>query len=376
MPEGSLKSKTLKAETEDQLQELLRNQRRTDGLPVILPTQERVESMLEVAAFAGFERDIVIGQVGPNMGFATIEKIAINAVMAGCQPEQMPVVIAAISAICDPRLDMTEVQATTHLLTPLLIINGPAVQDCGIASGSGALGYGHTANLCIGRAVRLCLINLGGTWPGISDMSLLGQPGMISYCLGEAEESSPFEPLHVSLGYPAESSVVTVTCVGAPHSIMAVMDADDPNSANRLLELLAITIASEGNNSAVVGTGTIVVCLTPDHAKVLSEAGYNRRRIQEELTRRAHHPARYVHELRYGPNHAVVKALKDPDDPHYAIGSPASVLVFVAGGLGLYSYVMLPWCRGTHENPYVSKEIVFSDMCDFGGPIEVVVAPA
>jgi hypothetical protein len=176
----------------------------------------------------------------------------------------------------------------------------------------------------------------------------------------------------MSLGYPAESSVVTVTCVGAPHSIMAVMDADDPNSANRLLQLLAITIASEGNNSAVVGTGTIVVCLTPDHARVLSEAGYNRRRIQEELTRRAHHPARYVHELRYGPNHAVVKALKDPDEPHYAIGSPDSVLVFVAGGLGLYSYVMLPWCRGTHENPYVSKEIVFTDMCDFGSPVEVV----
>jgi hypothetical protein len=160
-------------------------------LPVILPTQERVEAMLEVGAFAGFERDIVIGQVGPNMGFATIEKIAINAVMAGCQSEHMPVVVAAISAICDPRLDMTEVQATTHLLTPLLIINGPVVRDCGIASGSGALGYGHTANLCIGRAVRLCLINLGGTWPGISDMSLLGQPGMISYCLGKPRNRAP-----------------------------------------------------------------------------------------------------------------------------------------------------------------------------------------
>jgi hypothetical protein len=102
---------------------------------------------------------------------------------------------------------------------------------------------------------------------------------------------------------------------------------------------------------------------------------YNRRRIQEELTRRAHHPARYVHELRYGPNHAVVKAIKEPDEPHYAIGSPDSVLIFVTGGLGLYSYVMLPWRRGTHENPYVSKEIVFTDMCNFGGPGEVAAAP-
>lgn len=369
MFEAVLKSQTFEANTEDELQALLRDQRRTDGLPVILPTPERVELMLQGAELAGFERDIVVGQVGPNMGFATIEKIAINAVMAGCQPEYMPIVIAAMSAICDPQLDMVEVQVTTHQLTPLLIINGPAIQECGIASGSGALGYGHTANLTIGRAIRLCLINLGGTWPGVSDMSLLGQPGMISYCLGEAEQSSPFEPLHVSLGYSANDSVVTVTCVGSPHSVMAVMDADDPSSADRLLQLLAITIASEGNNNAVVGTGTIVLCLTPDHARVLSEAGYSRRKIQEELWRRAHHPARYVHELRYGPNHASVKALlDDPDRPHHAVGSPESILVLVAGGAGLYSYVMLPWCRGTHSNPYISKEIVFYDACEIGGP--------
>lgn len=366
MSEATTRCATLEARSDDELQTLLRTLHRTDGLPVILPTAERVEPMLQAAELAGFERDIVIGMVGPDMGVATVEKIAVNAVMAGCQPEVMPVVIAALAAICDPRLDMAEVQATTHQLTPLLIVNGPAINECRIASGSGALGYGHSANLCIGRAVRLCLINLGGTWPGVSDMSLLGQPGMISYCLGEAEESSPFEPLHVALGFKAEQSVVTVTCVGAPHSVMAVMDADDPTSADRLLQLLAITIASEGNNGAVVGAGTVVLCLTPDHARVLAKAGYDRRKIQQELWRRAHHPARYVHELRYGPNHAVVQAITEPDKPHHAVGSPDDILVTVAGGEGLYSYLMLPWCRGTHGNTFVSKEIVFFDHCEIG----------
>lgn len=140
MHEVAIKSQIFEAGTEDQFQTLLQVQRRADRLPVILPTSDHVERMLQAAELAGFERDIVVGEVGPDMAVATIEKIAINAVMDGCQLKYMPIVIHAMSAICDSRLDVIEVQVTTHQFSPLLIINRPALQECGIASGSGALG--------------------------------------------------------------------------------------------------------------------------------------------------------------------------------------------------------------------------------------------
>ena len=348
----------IQAADEDALREQLVRERRTDGLPVILPTPERVEAMLQAAAFAGLGRDIVLGEVGPNLGEATIEKVAINVVMAGCLPEHLPVVIAAMQALCDPRLDTTEVQVTTHQIAPLLIVNGPAVKEAGLASGFGALGYGHRANLSIGRAVRLCLINLGGGWPGMSDMSLLGQPGMISYCLGEAEDDSPFPPLHTTLGFAADASAVTVTSVGSPHSVQAVLTGDVASDAERLLELLAHTIGGMGNNNAGTASGTIIACLNPDHARALHRAGLTRQDIQAELARRAGNPAGVLQRLRYG------RTVEDPDRIAPAIGDPAQVLVVVAGGQGFYSAVMTPWGGGPHRNTYVTKEIVFYDACD------------
>jgi hypothetical protein len=317
--------------------------------------------MLLVSSFAGLDRDLILGLVGPTMGEATVEKVAINAVMAGCEPQYFPVVIAAIRALCDPRMDTTEVQATTHDLAPLLIVNGPISKEIGISGSYGALGYGHRANLTIGRAVRLCLINLGGGWPGVSDMASLGQPGKLSYCLAEDEENSPFPPLHTSLGFTANQSAVTVTGVGAPHSAMAIPNADDPQSADRILELIARTIASMGNNGSTLGTGTIVVCLNPDHAQVLHQAGHTRESIQQELWRLAVNPTTLVERLRFG---SLAPTDTDPDEVMHAISGPEAVLVFVAGGPSLYTAVMLPWTQGPHRNPYVSVEIVTTDACE------------
>jgi hypothetical protein len=360
------RSGLIRGRSEDELRETLYRMKVTDGLPVILPTPERVEEMLEAAAFAGFDRDLVLGDVGPNLGQATVEKVAINAVMAGCLPDHLPVVIAAVMALCDPRMDTTEFQVTTHQVAPMLIVNGPAVKEAKIACGFGAMGYGHRANLSIGRAVRLCLINLGGVWPGESAMSLLSQPSAIACCIGEDEASSPFEPLHVSLGFAPEASVVTVACVGAPISVIAPPSADESPMGERLLDLIASAIGYVGNNNAASNLGgSIVVILNPDHARALHREGYGRPEIMAELLARAGNPAGYVSRMR-----GAATAPKDPDAFQRAIGGPEKLLVLVAGGPGVYSTVMTSWGGGPHCNAHVSREIIFSDAC------EVELAPA
>ena len=228
----------LSAADEGQALEDLHDRGCTDGLPVVIPTPERVQRMVLAS---GQEADIVLGTMGPGHGVATIENVAIAAVMAGCLPDYMPVVVAAVKAVIDPTFDLTEMQATTHCTAPLIIVNGPARNSCGpIASGTGALGPGHRANASIGRALRLTMINIGKARPGSSDMALLGHPGKFTYCLAEDEEHSPFPPMHVDLGFDAQDSVVTGVGAEAPHSVLYAGDGDDPDGYKILLELLAI----------------------------------------------------------------------------------------------------------------------------------------
>ena len=184
---------TLCALDEEAALEELHNRGCTDGLPVVIPTAERVSRMVLAS---GLEGDMMLGTMGPGHGIATVEKVAIAAV-AGCKPDYMPVVVAAVKAVIDPKFDLTEMQATTHCTAPLIIVNGPARHTCGpIVSGTGALGPGHRANATIGRALRLTMINIGKARPGSSDMALLGHPGKFTFCLAEDEEASPFTPLH------------------------------------------------------------------------------------------------------------------------------------------------------------------------------------
>ena len=181
-------SQRLTALSEESALEQLHEAGCTDGLPVVIPTPARVERMVLAS---GLDGDVSLGQLGPNLGEATVEKAAIAAVMAGCLPDYFPVVVAAVRAVSDPRMDMTEVQATTHNLGPLLIVNGPAVGACGIVSGFGALGPGHRANASIGRAVRLAMINIGGGRPGTSDMALLGHPASSRFAWARTRRPAP-----------------------------------------------------------------------------------------------------------------------------------------------------------------------------------------
>ncbi|MGA1372488.1 MAG: hypothetical protein ACO3Z6_12875 [Pseudomonadales bacterium] len=333
----------------------------TDGLPVVIPTLERVQRLVLAS---GQDGDMVLGTMGPSGGVATVEKVAIAAVMAGCLPDHMPVVMAAIEALIDPAFDLTEMQSTTHCTAPLVIVNGPAREACGgIASGFGALGPGHRANASIGRALRLAMINIGGARPGASDMALLGHPGKFSACLAEDEESSPFAPLHRDFGFTAEQSTVTVIGTEAPHSVLFSPTGDAPEDAARLAELLAIGLANLATNNAQLRNGQAVVILNPEHAAVFGKANLDRAAVQRMIHAHCKHPAETLRRLAGGfaPPASVTGDV-------LAFRAPSDILLLVAGGTGLYSMVFPTWCAGPHVNRFVTKEVMIDAFCEIPLP--------
>jgi len=331
----------------------------TDGLPVIVPTRERVSRMVLAS---GQAPELVLGEMGPGGGVATIENVAVAAVMAGCLPDYMPLVVAAVTAVIDPVFDLTEMQATTHCTAPLIIVNGPARHWCGpVASGFGALGPGHRANASIGRALRLAMINIGGGRPGVSDMALLGHPGKFTYCLAEDEENSPFPPLHVHLGFEPEDSVVTVIGAEAPHSVLYSGDGDDPENHLRLLQMLAFGLANLATNNAVLRNGSAVVVLNPEHAGMLAAAGISRQQVAEKICEYACHPRadveRFASDFAGSASAEVLSCFRGPEQ----------ILVLMAGGTGLYSMVMPSWCAGKHRNSPVSVKVETDQACEVPG---------
>ncbi len=348
--------RVLEATDEHAALEVLHSAGCTDGLPVIIPTIARVDRMVLAT---GMDGDLLLGEMGPSFGAATVEKIAIAAVMAGCLPDHVPVVVAAISAMLRPEFDLSEVQSTTHSIAPLVLVNGPAREFCGIVSGFGALGPGHRANMSIGRAIRLAMINIGGARPGVSDMALLGHAGKLGMVLAEDEEGSPFPPLHTSLGFAAEDAIVTVVGTEAPHSVMSVGDADDPKSATRLLRSIGQTVGNLGSNNAFFHRGIAVVVLNPEHAGILAAAGMSRPDIQAAIFEHSQHLRSELRSL----NPAFAGRGND-DDLLPSVASPLDILVLMAGGAGIYSTVFPSWGAGGHGNPAVSARVELGQACE------------
>ena len=248
----------------------------TDGLPVIPPTAERVERMVD---FAGLPPDEVIAEIAPDEGIATVEKLSIASVMAGCLKEYFPVIIAAVRALAAPEFNLLGIQTTTNPVAPLLVVNGPIRNRLDINCGRGALGPCWRANATIGRAVKLALLNLGGAKPGNVDKAVLGMPGKYSFCLGEFEEESPFEPLHVELGFSPEESVVTV--IGAQGTQNVLASYLNPES---ILKMVADSMKVYGNNNYLIGGGgNPVVVLSPGYAKIFHGAGWTKADIKAWL---------------------------------------------------------------------------------------------
>ena len=212
---------------------------------------------------SGLEADMMLGTMGPGHGIATVEKVAIAAVMAGCLPDYMPVVIAAVKAVIDPEFDLTEMQATTHCTAPLIIVNGPARHTCGpIASGTGALGPGHRANATSAEH-SLTMINIGKARPGSSDMALLGHPGSSPSVWPKMKRTVP-SPAPCEPWFRCGRQCVTVLGSEAPHSVIYAGDGDDPNSYKSLLELLAMGLANPPSNNGTLTGGCATVVLNPN----------------------------------------------------------------------------------------------------------------
>lgn len=349
----------MRAADEASALEMLHAAGMTDGLPVVIPIPDRVAALVLASAL---DADMQLGVMGPAGGVATVEKVAVAAVMAGCLSEHFPVVIAAVKAVLQDEFDLAQMQSTTHCTAPLIIVNGPGRLSCGpIASGFGALGPGHRANASIGRALRLCMINIGGAKPGESDMALLGHPGKFTYCLAEDEEHSPFAPMHEDLGFAADDTVVTVIGAEAPHSVIYSGDADDPDDAKKLLEVLAIGVANMATNNAVLTSGGAVVVLNPEHAKILADAGLKRGDILQRLWELTHYPTQQL------AHFAANFAERISEDNYRCFKRPEDILLLMAGGSGLYSMVMPSWCAGAHQNRYVSQQVELDLYCEIPG---------
>ena len=247
----------------------------SDGLPVIPPTAHRVRAMLDYAQRDASE---LVGYINPDAGSATLEKIAVNAVMAGCLPEYMPVLVAAVQAIIEPGFNIHGLQTTTNPVAPLLIINGPVREQIGLNSGRGTLGPGNRANATIGRAVRLLLLNVGGAKPWSTDMSVHGSPAKYISCMGENEEDSVWEPLHVERGFSSEQSAVTV--VGAQGMSNCLTFYKEPAS---FLNMISSSMADISDHNYLLAAGNPLVVLTPGHAQIFADAGYTKQMVKEAL---------------------------------------------------------------------------------------------
>src|SRR6185436_8584666 len=254
----------------------------TDGLPIVPPTETRVHEFLKQTARDPRE---IVGVLPPRQGEATIEKIAANAVMAGCRPEYLPVILAAIEALADPLFNLDSVQATTHPVATLLVVNGPIARAIGLQAGYNAFGQGFRANVTIGRAVRLVLMNVGGGLPGRGDRATQGTPAKIAYCVAENEAESPWEPLHVEAGLPANTSTVTVFGCEGPHNIQDHYS----NTALGVLLTVAGAMGQAGSNN-LLGRGWPLLSLGPEHAATIAKEGYSKQKVKEFLFEHARYP--------------------------------------------------------------------------------------
>jgi hypothetical protein len=245
----------------------------SDGLPIIPPTTERVERMLQ---HCDRPHDDVVLKIPPRYARATPLRIAANAVMAGCRPEHFPLVIAALEAMADPALNLYGVQATTHPCSTIVLFNGPLAREAGINAGHNAFGPGFPANATIGRAVRLSLFNIGGATPGTGDMATVGTPAKFTYCAAENEAGNPWEPYHVELGFPADVSTVTVLGAEGPHNI----NDHESTTAEGILKTIAGTIAMVGSNNAH-HPSTPIIALGPEHAATIAGEGLKKSDVKQ-----------------------------------------------------------------------------------------------
>ena len=303
-----------------------------DGMPAIMPTEERVRRFVEAAS----RSNELLPPVPPRWVMPTLESLAANAVMAGCRPEYFPVILAALRATAREAYNLHSILATTHPCGNMVMVSGPGRAKLGINAGANCFGQGYRANATIGRAVQLIMLNIGGAKPGTTDRSTQGTPAKYSFCFGENEEESPWEPYRIRHGFAAEDTIVTVLCGEAPHNINDHGSTDGEG----LILTTAESLSQSGTNN-LLGLGPCFVVFSPEHARTLHRDGWTVASIQEALYERSK-----VHKNRVATGmHDFMHSYRPnlQGDYYYLAPSPDGIHIVVAGGAGKHSAHIPSW---------------------------------
>jgi hypothetical protein len=319
----------------------------TDGLPVVPPTEARALKML-----AGTTRspDEVVAIVPPDLVPCSVEKVAVNAVMAGCRPEYLPVVMAAVQAACTDAFNAHGLLATTWFSGPMVVVNGPIARAIGMNSGVNALGQGNRANATIGRALQLVIRNVGGGRPGGVDRATLGHPGKYTFCFAEDEATSPWEPLSVERGFAPGVSTVTLFAAAGVQGVADQLSRT-PESLARSFALCLRTVA---HPKLVIGFDAFLV-VSPEHGRVFREAGWTKARLRQELDELLQLDGAEIVRGAGGIAEGVPEQLKAATLPKFR---PGGLLIAHAGGkAGLFSAVIAGWASGEIGSAPVTREV-------------------
>ena len=333
----------------------------TDGLPVVPPTPDKVDAMVEAL---GGEPELLEARVPPRWGNMTRRVMAINAVMAGCVPAYAPVLRAAMRAMCESHFNLNAIQATTHLIAPLVVVNGPVRKQIGMNGGHGAFGPGNRANATIGRAIRLILLNVGGALPGVLDKSTQGSPAKYSYCVAENEEDSPWAPYHVEKGYKPGDSTVFVIGAEANHNVSSMLPNDPEGILDDVISSMTTVVH---NNARASGHCTIAMC--PEHAQTIAKHGWTRHDVRSYLQMYATNKfGKLVHNHKYGKaynRHLPKHYRRELDSDIPIVPSPDNIHLFVIGGTaGRFSSFIPGW---GHYNSPVLRAV--DGTAPDGGPV-------
>ena len=322
-----------------------------DALPVIPPTVEKVEAMVRES---GLAPETVIARVPPFYGEATVEKIAANAVMAGCEPRMMRVLLPLVRAACDERFNLHGVQATTHFAAPLVMINGPVRKELGFWWKQNVFSNVARANSTLGRAFQLILLNIGGGRPDGIDMSALGNPGKFSFCIAENEEENPWEPFHVTRGLKREQSAVSLFAAEPPRGV----SEHTAPAGKTVLETISFALATVWSYRTCLMPEAIVV-LCPEHVKTIHRDGITKEQARQFLFENTGIPVRHYSPAERAEGTQLAANYKEitvrGERCYQKFRSPESISIFVAGGTaGKFSAVIGSWSTGPAGSQMVS----------------------
>tara|TARA_B100000953_G_scaffold276521_1_gene250691 strand:+ start:9571 stop:10623 length:1053 start_codon:yes stop_codon:yes gene_type:complete len=325
----------LSDEDPDTIYELFEKHGWGDGLPLVAPTDKRVTEMLSCIEASPEE---VLTVLPPRGGSATYRSVAVNAVLAGCKPEYFPVVVAAVKALGNQRINLRGVNTTTHPVAPLLIVHGRAVDELGFNSGLGVFGPGNRANATVGRAIRLILLHIAGAAPGPGDASTQGQPSKYTYCIAENQKENPWDSYPVTLGVNSESAL-TVHCGENPHNFH---DMESEN-IERILDKAASAMTTFGVNNACISSGEWFVILCPEHAATAFDQGWGREDVSDYLFEKARMTAgRFREQFNLLAWADWMHSLSD-DELVPMTQQVENIKVLVSGGAGKHSCVIPSW---------------------------------